>query len=178
MGAGTWLGIAIATAGGLVMVGDDLGRGSETLQGDLYALLGAVFAAGYFLAGRRLQLAGQGWLSYVTLVYPISALVLVAMVAASGEAVFAYSPRTYLFLGLLALVPQLIGHTALNRSLGHMSAVAVTVAVLGEPAGATILAAVFLDELPDTLQACGGLLVLLGVYAGLRSAADELPAKP
>jgi drug/metabolite transporter (DMT)-like permease len=165
---GTWAGIALATLGAAVMIGEDVGEGRDTLEGDLFAILGAVFASGYFLAGRSLRTGGQAWLPYVTLAYSTAAALLIAMALAGGNAFTGYSERTYLFLVLLALVPQLVGHTALNRSLGYLPAVAVTVAVLGEPVGATILGALFLDERPSLVEIAGGLLVLAGVYAGLR----------
>jgi drug/metabolite transporter (DMT)-like permease len=165
----TWLGIALATAGTVVMVADDLGSGADTLLGDLYAVLGAVFAAAYFLCGRSLRQAGESWLSYVTLAYSVAAVTLVAMSTIAGHDFSGYSTRTYAFLALLALIPQLIGHTALNRTLGYLPAVSVTVAVLGEPVGATMLAMLFLDETPAVLELAGAALVLAGVYAGLRA---------
>ena len=177
-GRDTWFGIALAAAGAAVMVGDDAGRGSETLLGDLYALLGAIFAAGYILIGRYLRASGEGWLPYVTRAYSVAALLLVAAVVLAGGSFGGYSARTYGFFVLLAAVPQLIGHTALNRSLGYLPAATVAVAILGEPVGATLLAAVFLDEVPTALQTAGALLVLAGVYAGLHGAVSRRDAAP
>ena len=167
--AATWLGIALAALGAGVMVLEDIGSGSETLLGDLYAVLGAVFISGYFMAGRSLRAAGETWLTYVTLAYSVAAVVLVVMALVSGDSFTGYSTETYLYFVLLALVPQLIGHTALNRSLGYLPAVSVTIAVLGEPVGATILGAIFLSETPTPVEVAGALLVLGGVYVGLRA---------
>lgn len=175
-GRAIWAGIALATAGAAVMVGDDLGAGRDTLLGDLYAVLGAVCAAAYFIVGRGLRSTGATWLSYVTLAYSTAALALVALATAGGHPFFDYSTRTFVFFALLALVPQLIGHTALNRSLGYLPAVSVTIAVLGEPVGATLLGTIFLGEEPSAVELAGGLLVLAGVYAGLRgSTSRETP---
>jgi drug/metabolite transporter (DMT)-like permease len=77
----------------------------------------------------------------------------------------------------LAVVPQLIGHTAVNRSLGHVPAIVVSVAVLGEPIGATILAAIFLGEEPTLLQLAGGLIVLAGVALGVRGDVRTAPVE-
>jgi drug/metabolite transporter (DMT)-like permease len=164
----TWIGVSIAITGAIVMVASDAGSGSSTLLGDLYAVLGAIFAASYLLSGRSLRTSGVGWLPYVTSVYSVAAVLLLIAAAVAGDAFTGYTARTWGFMVLLALVPQLIGHTALNRSLGYLPAVAVTIAVLGEPVGATILAVLFLDETPTLLQAIGALMVLAGVYAGLR----------
>lgn len=169
-----WLGIALASIGAAVMVADDIGKGTDTLVGDLYAILGAVFASAYFLTGRALRTTGQDWLSYVTVAYSTAAVVLIAAAALAGNEFTGYGLRTYAFFLVLALVPQLIGHTALNRSLGYLPAVSVTIAVLGEPVGATILSIVVLDELPSMLQLAGAALVLTGVYAGLRGSRERI----
>jgi drug/metabolite transporter (DMT)-like permease len=138
------------------------------VRGDIYALLGAVLAAAFMLAGRRVLSTGGRWLGYSTATYAIAGIVLVAMVVVSGEEVSGFSDETYVYLVLLALVPQLIGHTAINRSLGYLPAFAVALAVQGEPVGATVLAAVFLDEMPTAFELAGGAMVLGGVYVGLR----------
>ena len=167
-GGAIWLGLAVAAAGALVMVGEDIGAGGDTLRGDLFALLGAMFAAAYFLVGRHLLGSGAAWLPYITVSYSTGAVILVLMAVLAGNAFTGYSNQAYFYILLLALVPQLIGHTAVNRSLGHLPAIAVALAIQGEPVGATILAALFLDEMPTLWSLCGAALVLIGVYIGLR----------
>jgi drug/metabolite transporter (DMT)-like permease len=174
----TWLGIALAAAGAAVMVSADAGSGTDTLIGDLYAVLGAVFASGYILTGRLLIGAGLGWRPYVTRAYSVAAALLIATALLTGETFAGYSTRTYAIFVALALVPQLIGHTAINRSLGYLPAATVAVAVLGEPVGATILGAIFLDETPTALQLLGASLVLAGVYAGLRHTLSKRDPAP
>ncbi len=164
-----WLSIAVGAAGAAVMVSDDLGKAGGVLQGDLFALLGAMFAAAYILTGRAVRTSGTGWPAHITVTYTVSAILLFLAVFVSGDSLSGFSLRTYVFFGLLALVPQLIGHTALNRSLGYLSAATVAIAILGEPVGATILAAIFLGEQPTLLEAVGGLLLLAGVYGGVRA---------
>jgi drug/metabolite transporter (DMT)-like permease len=179
-GRATWTGLAIAAAGSLLMVSEDFGAGGDTLQGDAFALLGALFGAAYFLAGRRLLAEGLNWVNYITVTYSTAAACLIALALVGGSSLSGYSAETYGIFLLLALVPQLIGHGSINRSLSRLPAIAVSLAVMGEPVGATVLAAVFLGEHPSPLQFTGGFLVLAGVYAGLRPSIDakaSLPAK-
>lgn len=173
-----WLALAIAAVGALLMVSEDFSAGADTLTGDLFALVGAVFAGGYLLAGRRVLTNGGSWLRYTTVTYSTAALLLLATLFVAGQSLGGYSTRTYALLGLIALVPQLIGHTAINRTLGRMPAMVVAVAILGEPVGSTILAAVFLDELPTVLQVLGGLIVLAGVFLGIRAGVDSRSPVP
>lgn len=163
--------IAVATAGALLLASGDLGdRGS--LGGDLFAVIGAALASVYFVAGRRVR-AGLSNLSYVAVVNTIAAVVLLLMLLGSGATVGGYPREAYLLILLLAVGPQLIGHSSLTWVLGFVPAVVVAIAVLGEPVGATLIAATLLDEVPTLLEWIGSAVVLLGVYIGLRSAATE-----
>jgi drug/metabolite transporter (DMT)-like permease len=165
--AATWAGIAIATVGAGLMAAEDLGDGLGTLAGDLYALLGAVFGACYLMIGRRVR-PQMSWSGYVGTVYVVAAVLLVASVFITDEPFTGYGTKTFVLLGLLALVPQLVGHSAINWSLAYVPAALVAVAILGEAVGATVLAAIVLGETPSALEMVGGLLVLTAVYVALR----------
>jgi drug/metabolite transporter (DMT)-like permease len=70
---------------------------------------------------------------------------------------------------LLALVPQLLGHTSYNWALRYLSAAYVAVVTLGEPVGAIVLAYFLLQELPPALKIFGAILTLVGIYLATRS---------
>jgi len=169
----TWAGIAIAAVGAALMAAEDVREGMGTLVGDLYALLGAVFGAGYLMMG-RLARPRMSWVGYVGTVYPVTAVLLVLAVLVAGEPFTGYSTKTFVMLGLLALVPQLVGHSAINWALAFVPAALAAVAILGEPVGAAILAALVLKETPSGFEIAGALLVLAGVYRALRP--DRVPA--
>jgi drug/metabolite transporter (DMT)-like permease len=163
----TWLGIVMATAGAALMAAEDAGEGMGTLVGDLYALLGALFSAAYLMVGRRAR-PRMSWLGYIGVVYPVAAVLLVLSVLIAGEPFTGYGARTFVMFGLLALVPQLIGHSAINWALAYVPAALTAAAILGEPVGATALAAIVLHETPTGFEVGGSLLVLAGVYVALR----------
>jgi len=71
-------------------------------------------------------------------------------------------------LVLLALVPQLIGHSCLNLTVRLMPVTLVSVAILGEPVGATLLGCFILGEIPTAREVVGGLLILGGIFLVLR----------
>ncbi|RPI88386.1 MAG: DMT family transporter [Chloroflexi bacterium] len=137
-------------------------RGKAFL-GDMLALAGAVSGAFYLLIGRRL-LAGMSLLSYIFIVYGMGAAVLLVLMFVSGETLLGYQPDTYMWLLLLALVPQLIGHSSFNWALRYLSAAYVSVTLLGEPVGSTILAYFLLNEAPTSLKIFGAILILTGIY--------------
>lgn len=161
-------GVVAAIAGGILIAVGDQGQGggigqTGSLAGDFLALCGAAAAAGYFLAGRRLRVK-LALVPYVFLVYGTAALLVDVLVVVRGVQAFGFVPETYLWLALLALIPQLIGHSSFNWALRHAPATLATVPVLGEPVGATILAALVLGQVPTLLTLAGGVLVLAGVF--------------
>jgi drug/metabolite transporter (DMT)-like permease len=163
------VGIAIAGFGAALMAVTSGGSSGHSFTGYAFAVLGAMFAAAYFMIGRHLQRT-ISLRHYIGIVYPTAAAALVLAALASGTPLFGYGSRTFLMFGLLALVPQLIGHSSLNWALRYLPAAVVTVAVLGEPVGATVLAALLLAERPTLQEAAGAVIVLLGVWLALQGA--------
>jgi drug/metabolite transporter (DMT)-like permease len=147
---------------GLRCSGSVFERGSQTLWGMALALFGAWMASGYMLIGRKMRLKMDN-LSYTTAVYTVSAIVLILVVILRGEKVLGYSPQIYALFVALAVIPQLLGHSVLNYSLEVLPATVVSMALLGEPIGSTILAVIFLNEIPSTLEIIGGIFILLGI---------------
>jgi drug/metabolite transporter (DMT)-like permease len=135
----------------------------RAVWGDFLSLLGAWAAAGYVMIGRKIR-ANLPLIPYITLVYGIAALILIVMMFSGSDSVFGFSPSTYLWLVLLALVPQLLGHSTFNWALGYLSAAFVSISLLGEPIGSTILAYILLQETPSTLKIIGAILILVGIF--------------
>jgi drug/metabolite transporter (DMT)-like permease len=172
-----WVGIGIAMIGALVVAAPDLlssgvGTTRRALFGDLLAVLGAITATIYFVAGRRLRTVLDLW-PYVSLVYGTCFVVLIGLAALVHAPVLGQPPRELLIFAGLAIGPMLLGHTGLNWALRYMPAFVVNLTLLGEPIGATILAAVLpgIREVPTTMTIVGGVLVLAGIYVTARKAA-------
>ena len=160
-------GIAVAVGGMASMsLGDFLGGvavGPRPLYGNALALAGAVAAAGYVLAGRSLR-QRISLVPYVTVVYGVCAVVLLGFVLVGGHPLTGYPAREWLLFAGLAVGPGLLGHTVLNWALAHLESSVVSVSLLGEPVGATLLAFVLLSEAPTPATVAGGCVVLVGIY--------------
>jgi drug/metabolite transporter (DMT)-like permease len=135
--------------------------------GDLLALAGALAAAAYLLIGRRIR-ARMSLLPYIFMVYGTAAAVLIGLMVIAGHSPLGYSPATYLWFLLLALVPQLLGHSTYNWALRYISAAYVSISLLGEPIGSTFLAYFLLNETPTALKIIGAILILAGIVAAAR----------
>ena len=172
-----WLGIAIAMAGALIVALPDLAAsaragvsGRNPFLGDILALVGAVTAGTYYVIGRRLRATLDVW-SYVALVYGACFVTLVAL-AWTVHAQIGHQPRRELAIFVaLAVGPMLLGHTALNWTLEFLPAYVVNLVLLGEPVGATLIAAFLpgIREVPSVATFVGGALVLGGVLMAARA---------
>ncbi len=172
----TALAIGLTVIGSAVISYGDLALSGRALLGNVLALLGAAAASAYMLLGRVVRRRLSTW-AYVWPCYTLAGLLLLLICLLTRQPLWGYTPRTYLFLALLALVPQVLGHSAFNWALGHFSPILVTVALLGEPIGATLLAFLVLQEAPSPLAYLGGPLILLGILlASLAEARAEAQA--
>jgi drug/metabolite transporter (DMT)-like permease len=146
-------------------------RGKAFL-GNLLALVGALAAAAYILIGRSLR-GKMSLIPYIFVVYSMAALVLVALMLGMGHPATGYPAPVYGWLLLLAIFPQLLGHSTFNWALRYLSAAYVSIALLGEPVGSTILAYFLLQETPTSLKIFGAILILAGIYIASGSEASQ-----
>ncbi|MEJ2485937.1 MAG: DMT family transporter [Anaerolineales bacterium] len=146
----------------------------QALWGDFLALVGAWTAAGYVMIGRRIR-PRLSLVPYVFLVYGMAAVLLVLFMLGSGVQYSGFSGQTYIWLVLLALIPQLMGHSTFNWALGYLPAALVSVSLLGEPIGSTILAYIFLAEAPGIIKVFGAILIFAGIVIASRK---EKPVAP
>ena len=143
------------------------------LFGNSLALIGAVAVSAYLLIGRRLR-RDMSLLCYSAVVYATAAFFLIIMAFVLGHSLFGYSPAAYVIVLLLAIFPQLIGHSSYNWALGYLSAASVSLAVIAEPIGATLLALLIFQEIPNAMTLTGGILLLLGIVYANRPRAYSL----
>jgi len=160
--------IALAVGGAAVIGWGDMRLGGTALQGDLMAVGGAIMAAGYLLSGRRVRqevpISG-----YALMAYGTATILLLIVCLAMGQPLGGFSLPDYVWLILLGLGPQLLGHTSLNWALEYLEASVVSIVTLGEPIGATILAYIIFGEALTLTKAVGGAIILVGIYLGIRT---------
>ncbi len=156
-------GILVGLVGAAVVSGGDVRLSARAAEGDLLALGGAVAAAAYFLAGRAVR-KEMSLLAYVGIAYPTCAVLLWPVAAASGTRLAGFDAKTWWMFGLLAVVPQIVGHSTFNYLLRDVDATVVAIAIMGEPIGSGLLALAFFGEIPPWTAVAGGLLILAGIY--------------
>jgi drug/metabolite transporter (DMT)-like permease len=159
---------------GMAVISHDAlsGNGTTTsnnaIIGDGLALLGALTVVGYFIIGRKAR-ARISLLGYVTPLYAVCSVFLLIWIlgtrdAATPNPLYPYSASVWAYFAALAVVPTILGHTVFNWALKHVRPSAISLAFLGEPVVASVLAFIFFSQRPPLATFIGGALVLAGVY--------------
>ena len=159
-------GIIIALLGGVLIAFGDSNASqnhSNPLLGDALALLGSLLASLYLLFGREAQKQGLGIGQYILIAYTTAALCLLPLPLFSPQGYWNYPPLVYFYIILMAIFPQIIGHTSINWYINWIYPTIVTLAILFEPLGSSFLGWLIFQEIPPLTVLGGGLILLLGV---------------
>jgi len=167
-----FLGAGLALAGSVLIGISDFRIGGLALWGDILAFSGAAFVAGYVLIGRSLR-NRLSVTTYTFLVYGVASLCLLVFNLAGSQRFYPYPATDWVWFLALAVVPTLLGHNVFNWALRYVKAAVVSVSVLGEPVGASVLAYLIFHEVPTVLQLAGGGVILAGLYIFLVSARQQ-----
>lgn len=156
------VGVLLALAGVTLVSWGDLRLDLPALAGDLLAIAGAVTVSGYFLIGRYVR-QHMDAITYSTVAYSAAAVMLLAAALLAGNPLVGFEEQNWWVFGALAVFPTIFGHTLFNWALRYVSPSVISVTILGEPIGATLLAWVIWGALPTMPGVVGGLLVLAGI---------------
>lgn len=169
-----WMGITISFAGVIVLTGVDLSVDPQHLIGDALALIGAVFSAAYVSVAERVRkTVDTSTMTFI--LYAVSALTILPLVFIFGQQLIGFSAEAWVLILAVTLGAQLLGHSMMNRVLSTTSATVASLAILFEMPGATIVAAVWLGQMPPLALLPAAALILIGLVMVIR-AADKGPS--
>lgn len=163
---------AVAMIGGFVISWGDFRLSGAALLGDMLALSACALITAYLLVGQSLR-QRISLITYTFLVYSISTIVLFFYVIIRNEPLYPYPIEDWIYFLLLAILPNLLGHSLFNWALKWVSTAVISMAVLFEPVGATILAYLILSEKVAWFQLAGGSIIIISVLLFLMNVRRE-----
>nr|WP_316655414.1 DMT family transporter [uncultured Gellertiella sp.] len=165
------LGLAVAIFGVVILKTEGAaGLGAGRWQGDLLAVAGAVFYAGYMLA------LGSARKDFGTLQVMLwnttSAALCILPVALLREPVLAPSTlHGWAVVTGLSMISHVGGQAAIIYALAYLPAAFSSLTLLLQPVVATLLGVVVLGERVGLQAVIGGAFVLLGIFIARRGSA-------
>ncbi|MGY1743994.1 DMT family transporter [Blastococcus sp. SYSU D00695] len=175
--AAVWGGLVLAVAGVALIAGVDVTVSARALAGDGLALLGAVCAAGYVLAGARARVR-LSTSAYAVVCYGVCAGAVAVAALLTHTPLGGFPARDWWLIAAIAVCAQLLGHTLLNLALASVGPTMVSLVVLLEVPGALLFALVLLGQLPPLLALPGVVLVVGGVGLVVRASRPATLVEP
>jgi drug/metabolite transporter (DMT)-like permease len=172
-----WWGLLLAVLGAALIAGVDVTVSARAVAGDGLALLGAIFAGGYVLAGARARerLATS---AYAVVCYSTCALVLAVAALIAHVPLAGFSAHDWWLIAAITFVAQLMGHTMFNLVVTSVGPTIVSLAILLEVPGSLIVALVLLHQAPPLLALPGMLAVVVGVTLVVRASRPTTVVEP
>lgn len=173
------IGIILSIVGSLILtysgISDTISTvpDSKPLLGNLLALSGALMFSFYILIGSKIR-EKKDLLTYITVVYTIAAIVLVFISFLLALPFTGYKTSSYIYMLLLAILPQIVGHSSFNWALKHIKSSMVAITTMGEPVGATILAYFIFKETLTLWQISGIFLIFTAIFLASQKSSKRL----
>ena len=162
------IGVLFCLSGGAVLVSKTMSVNPESLKGDVFGLITALFFSLYFLSIGFARQRGESpaRITFMQTTVTAIALFLIALIHSvlTGQGFFPSSRQGVLSLIGLALVSQVAGQGLLTISLGRLPTVFSSLIIFLEAIAAALLGWLFLDEMISLAQCIGGLFILIGIW--------------
>jgi drug/metabolite transporter (DMT)-like permease len=168
------VGLVLAT-GGALLVARGAGTGDHRLLGDLL-VLGAVVLFGLYVSVARAMRDALPARSYAALVYASASIVLAAalpFIPGAGDAAFPPPLRASLAVIALAVIPTVIGHTAVQTAARTLPPATVALVSPGETLGGIALGAALHGAIPTPIEIAGALIILVGTTIAILGSGDR-----
>ena len=159
--------VLIGIVGMFVTVFNDMVGDFQALTGDFFAIASAFFIAAYLIFARQTSQKIQ-LVPYLSIVYLSAAGMTLIILLILSIPFWIIEIKQWGMLILLAIGPNLIGHSILNWASRKMVVYKVNMALLSESVMATIYAALLLDQIPAWNFYIGAIMILLSVYIVFR----------
>lgn len=163
-----WIGIGISLLGVVLLTGIDISLTPRALIGDLLAIVGAMCSAAYMTVGQRVRPA-LPIAAYTAVVYAASAITLGIICLVGSVPLSGYSANAWLLIAAVTAVAQFGGHSLLNLALRSFSATAVSIAILCEMPGSTLVGWVWPGQTPPFALLPAAVLIVGGIVLVLRA---------
>jgi drug/metabolite transporter (DMT)-like permease len=152
-----------ALVGMFIIVSTDFNQPGTKLFGDFLAIISALCFASYILIARKHK-GEQNFIKYLTYIYGSASIVCAVYIILIGNQFWVYSAQSWIFMLILAIGPNLLGHSVLNWASRHLEIFKVNLMLLLEPILATLMGILFISEYPPHTFYIGAGFILISLW--------------
>jgi drug/metabolite transporter (DMT)-like permease len=158
-----WIGTVVSMIGVTIIIGFNQVMQANLNFGNVLAIIASMFYGAYLITVRKGR-SSLDTFSFTTISMVASTVVLGLICLFTSTSLWGFSTTTWLALGALGLVPQLLGWLAINQALGHIKPTAASVSMLSQTAFTAIFSVLVLGEILTFHEIGGAVVVLGGIY--------------
>ncbi|WP_328803914.1 DMT family transporter [Paenibacillus glycinis] len=162
------IGMLVALVGAVSIGSGDIGLSQRAFFGDMLSFLGALAVAVNMLIAKQIMRRLSSYL-YSLIVFGITAACFFVYNLITGIAMTGYSLKEWGVFLLLAVVPTVFGHMIFNWLLKYVKPATISMTVLAEPVGASLLGMLLFREMISGFQLIGGLFIIAGLVIYMRA---------
>jgi len=158
-----WIGTVVSMIGVTIIIGFNQVMQANLNFGNVLAIIASMFYGAYLITVRKGR-SSLDTFSFTSISMVTSSLVLGLICLFTSTPLWGFSTTTWLALGTLGLVPQLLGWLAINQALGYIKPTAASVSMLSQTAFTAIFSVLVLGEILTFHEIGGAVVVLGGIY--------------
>ena len=158
-----WIGTVVSMIGVTIIIGFNQVIQANLNFGNVLAIIASMFYGAYLITVRKGR-SSLDTFSFTSISMVTSSLVLGLICLFTSTPLWGFSTTTWLALGTLGLIPQLLGWLAINQALGHIKPTAASVSMLSQTAFTAIFSVLVLGEILTFHEIGGAVVVLGGIY--------------
>ncbi|WP_225446278.1 DMT family transporter [Paenibacillus rhizovicinus] len=167
------IGMLVALIGAISIGSGDIGLSQRAFFGDALSFLGALAVAVNMLIAKQIMRRVSSYL-YSFIVFGVTAACFAVYNVVRGIPMTGYPAKEWLVFVLLAIVPTVFGHMIFNWLLKYVKPTTISMTVLAEPVGASLLGMLLFREMITGFQLIGGVFIIAGLILYMR--AEKLEA--
>jgi drug/metabolite transporter (DMT)-like permease len=166
------IGLIVALIGAICVGSGDISLSAKAFKGDLLSLTGTIAIVVNMLIAKRILSRVPSFL-YSMIVFAV-AFVSFTMYNLTMDFNFTgYPAKEWMIFVLLAIVPTVLGHMIFNWLLQYVKPTTISITVLAEPVGSSLLGMLIFKEMVTSFQLAGGAFIIIGLLLYMRSESSE-----
>ena len=158
-----WIGTVISIFGVTIIIGITEVLEANLNFGNVLAIIASMFYGAYLITVRKGR-SSLDTFSFTTISMITSTVVLGLICMFTSTPLLGFSTQTWLALGTLGVVPQVLGWLAINQALGHIRPTVASVSLLSQTVFTAIFSVLILGEILTLHEIGGAVVVLMGIY--------------
>lgn len=167
-----FMGLILTLLGGVTMQGFDIELNSMGFKGDVSAVICSFWMALVLIITKKVR-KDYGTLIYSRLIYISASVTLLGLIFILEIPMRQPTSKEMIFLVLLGIIPNLLGHSVFYYSIRFLPAHTVASIPLGEPIIVSIFGLIIFKEVVPYSVMFGGVFIILGIYLILKNSDNE-----